>query len=86
VRASLAGKRETVKRLAIEVRRRLEPLERAVPISLPGGPPDRAGRAADAALNAGSGASDRDPAARIDAARERLRAAIQPPDERGEDR
>jgi hypothetical protein len=65
-----------VRRLAGDVRRRLEPLERAVPIRLPGGPPDRAAPAPDA--------PQQDVAARIDAARERLRATIQPRDDHGD--
>ena len=91
MRAPLAGKREAARRLAEEMRRRLEPLERAVPIRLPGGPPDRSGPAEELARDGSPAAPDgsraapeHDLAARIDAARERLRATIQPRDDRGE--
>lgn len=79
----LGGRLDAVRRLADEVRRRLEPLERVVPITLPGGP-DRASPPADAP-NAPTAAPEHDDAARIDAARERLRATIQPRDDRGEE-
>jgi hypothetical protein len=63
-------------RLAGGLRRRLQPVERMLPVRLPGSGA-APGQRADAA-------SEDDPAARIDAARERLRATIEPPDdERG---
>jgi hypothetical protein len=65
------------------VRRRLEPLERAVPIKLPGGP-DRTTRPADGAPDAPLAGGERDAAARIDAARKRLRASIPPRDDRAD--
>jgi hypothetical protein len=85
VRAPLAGKREAVRRLAVEVRRRLEPLERVVPVRLPGGPQDAAAPPAAIALDAQLTGGEPDLAARIDAARERLRANIPPPDDHGVD-
>lgn len=88
MRPPLAGKRAAARRLADEVRRRLEPVERALPVKLPG--------RASAATDAGGGAGRRDApagraaptadetAARIDAARARLRATIEPPPEDGD--
>lgn len=80
MRPPLAGKRAAARRLATQVRRRLEPVERVLPVRLPG--------FEDAAAPSPSPAPDRgapapqDAAARIDAARERLRATIEPPDDR----
>ena len=76
MRPPLAGRRAAARRLAAQVRERLEPVERVLPVRLPGfaagersqddGPPEAAVTPDDAA-------------ARIDAARERLRASIEPP-------
>lgn len=64
----------------MEVRRRLEPLERAVPIRLHGRPQPTPG-----APHRSETAGADDAAARIDAARRRLRASIEPPaDDAGE--
>ena len=68
-------------RLAEEVRRRLEPVERRLPVHLPGfgGAPAEPEPAASTPTP-----EPGDAAARIDAARERLRATIEPPtDETG---
>ena len=66
-------------RLVGEVRRRLEPVERRLPVHLPG----FAGAPAQPEP-APSTPAPEDAAARIDAARERLRATIKPPaDETG---
>lgn len=62
MRPPLAGKRAAARRLAAQMRRRLEPVQRVLPVSLREPTPEQA-------------------AARIDAARERLRASIDPPDE-----
>jgi hypothetical protein len=73
-----AGKRTVALRLAGEVRRRLESVERLLPVHLPGfgGVP----APEPAALTP----APEDAAARIDAARARLRATIEPPaDETG---
>jgi hypothetical protein len=69
-----AGKRGVALRLAGEVRRRLEPVERRLPVHLPG----FGGASAEPEPAALTPTSD-DAAARIDAARERLRATIEPP-------
>jgi hypothetical protein len=69
------------------MRRRLEPVERALPVKLPGyeaGGPGSAGGEDSQALQAdpttrAAGAAPEDAAARIDAARTRLRATIDPP-------
>jgi hypothetical protein len=72
------GSRSAARRLAGEVRRRLEPVERALPITLPGrGSGSGAGGEGAAAPESG------DAEARIDAARERLRSTIAPPDDGG---
>jgi hypothetical protein len=69
------------------MRRRLEPVERALPVKLPGYEAGAAGSAggedaqapqADPATPAAGPAAE-DAAARIDAARTRLRARIDPP-------
>ena len=85
MRPPLAGKRAAARRLAEQVRRRLEPVERVLPVKLPGG----AGRAGGSSSHAGPeraarapGPAPEDAAARIDAARRRLRATIEPPAER----
>jgi hypothetical protein len=66
-------------RLAREVRRRLGPVERRLPVHLPG-----FGVAAAQPEPAALTATPEDAATRIDAARERLRATIKPPaDETG---
>ena len=84
MRPPLAGKRAAARRLAQDVRRRLEPVERMLPVRLPGAgdPPqspraggDRGGRPAP---------TPEETAARIDAARARLRATIEPPPEDGD--
>jgi len=67
-----------VRRLAGDVRRRFE---RSIPIKLPGRPVDHTAPAVDIAPDAPPGVSEQDAAARIDAARERLRATIQPRDD-----
>jgi hypothetical protein len=70
-----------VRRLAEEVRRRLEPVERVLPVKLPGyegGERAAAGSPTRAAEQAAAPAPQH-AAARIDAARERLRATIAPP-------
>jgi hypothetical protein len=74
MRPPLPGKRATALRLAGEIRRRLEPVERRLPVRLPGfgGAP---AQPEPAALTSTS----ENAAARIDAARERLRATIEPP-------
>ena len=77
------------RRLAGQVRRRLEPVERALPLKLPGyeaggsgtGPGDPSGPPVEPPARA-EGAAPDDAAARIDAARERLRATIEPPADR----
>ena len=79
MRPPLPGKRAVALRLAGEVRRRLEPVERRLPVHLPGfgGAPAQPEPAALTPV-------PEDAAARIDAARERLRATIEPPaDEAG---
>lgn len=83
MRPPLAGKRAAARRLAEEVRRRLEPVERVLPVRLPGFGQDSSAVAPAAAGEApASSPSPEDAAARIDAARERLRATIEPPAER----
>jgi hypothetical protein len=84
MRPPLAGKRSAARRLAEDVRRRLEPVERVLPVKLPGfeGRDGRADvrpapEAAEATERAELSADEL--AARIDAARERLRATIEPP-------
>lgn len=77
MRPPLAGKRSAARRLAGELRRRLEPIERLLPVTLPG-----AGSASEPAGERGPGRAapaPEDAAARIDAARARLRATIEPP-------
>lgn len=84
MRPPLAGKRSAARRLAGQLRRRLEPVERVLPVKLPGF--DGGGEHVAATLAAPDPArapvpapSPEDAAARIDAARERLRATIEPP-------
>lgn len=78
MRPPLAGKGAAVRRLAEQVRRRLEPVERVLPVKLPGF--EGAGERAEAAMpEPGPKLTPEDAAARIDAARERLRATIEPP-------
>ena len=80
MRPPLAGKRAAARRLAEEVRRRLEPVERVLPVRLPGFGQDAPQASAATAGEAPSRSpSPEDVAARIDAARERLRATIEPP-------
>ena len=87
MRPPLAGRRATARRLAEEVRRRLEPVERVLPVKLPGfgaGAGTAAGGATGAKPQATSpppspSPSPEEAVARIDAARERLRAAVEPP-------
>jgi hypothetical protein len=71
MRPPLAGKREAARRLAERARGRLGPLERVLPAKQPG--PDGARERVVVAPE--------DAAARIDAARARLRATIEPPAE-----
>jgi hypothetical protein len=79
MRPPLPGRRTVALRLAGEVRRRLEPVERRLPVHLPG-----FGGAPAAPEPAALTPPPDDTAARIDAARERLRATIEPPaDETG---
>jgi hypothetical protein len=83
VRPPVAGRGAAARRLAQELRRRLAPAERALPGSVAGeraaaghefdAPPAQADRLADP--------TPQDAAARIDAARKRLRATIPPPAE-----
>jgi hypothetical protein len=61
-------------RLVGEVRRRLQPVERRLPVHLPG-----FGGAPAQPEPAALPSTPEDAAARIDAARERLRATIEPP-------
>ncbi len=80
MRPPLAGKRAAARRLAEQVRRRLEPVERVLPVRLPGF--EAGGERAQAAVpdeRAAAPPAPEDAAARIDAARERLRATIEPP-------
>lgn len=79
MRPPLAGRRAAARRLAEEVRRRLEPVERVLPVKLPG---IERSSAPDVAALPECEASPEGAAARIDAARERLRAAIEPREER----
>lgn len=78
-----AGKRAAALRLAGEVRRRLEPVERLLPVRLPGfgatEQPALAERERDAAAARPASPTPEEAAARLDAARERLRATIDPP-------
>ena len=71
MRPPLAGKRDAARRLAAEIRGRLG-------LAQPGGAPPRA-QAAPAAPAAPAALSSA--AARIDAARERLRSTVAPPDD-----
>ena len=82
MRPPLAGKRAAARRLAEQVRRRLEPVERVLPVKLPGAPTGLPG--AEERTRAAPAPAPEDAAARIDAARRRLRATIEPPAE-GED-
>lgn len=77
-----AGRWAAARRLAEQVRRRLEPVERMLPVKLPGaaGAPEVS---EDPAQRARGGSSPDDGAARLDAARERLRATIEAPEEAG---
>ena len=78
MRPPLAGRRAAARRLAAQVRERLEPVERVLPVKLPGfggGERPQIDRPTVAA------STPDDAAARIDAARERLRASIEPPDD-----
>jgi hypothetical protein len=70
-----AGRRAVALRLAREVRRRLESVERCLPVHLPGFAGDAPAQPEPAALTATPECA----AARIDAARTRLRATIEPP-------
>jgi hypothetical protein len=72
MRSPLAGRRAAARRLAEEVRRRLDPTDEEHRGALA-----RSEDAAPAASSAPPGPLD--PAARIDAARARLRATIEPP-------
>jgi len=85
MRPPLAGRRAVALRLAGELRRRLEPVERVLPVRLPGfgtaEEPPVAGTERGAAASGPVGPAPEDAAARIDAARERLRATIDPPDD-----
>ena len=83
MRPPLAGRREAARRLAGEVRRLLGPVERVLPVRLPGfGGADDAPQPEPRSPSP----SPEEAAARIDAARARLRATIEPPaDERDED-
>lgn len=66
MRPPLAGKRAAARRLAAQVRSRLAPVQRVAPGMQPARPP---------------APTPEDAAARIDAARERLRASIRAPDD-----
>lgn len=81
MRPPLAGKRAAARRLAEQVRRRLEPVERVLPVRLPGfeGGGNERAEAVPAGPEREPGPTPQDAAARIDAARERLRATIEPP-------
>jgi hypothetical protein len=83
MRPPLAGKRAAALRLAGAVRRRLEPVERVLPVRLPGfgatEQPALPESERDAAAAQPAPPTPADVAARIDAARERLRATIDPP-------
>jgi hypothetical protein len=83
MRPPLAGKRAAALRLAGEVRRRLEPVERVLPVRLPGfgagQQPALAKGEREAAAAQPTAPTPEDAAARIDAARERLQATIDPP-------
>ncbi len=83
MRPPLAGKRAAARRLAEEVRRRLLPVERVLALRAAGPEARERGmpRAGGAALEPEAPAAQPTPeaaAARIDAARERLRASIEP--------
>ena len=92
MRPPLAGRRAAARRLAEEVRRRLEPVERLLPVRLPGfepearPSPDAASVGAPPSPASSPSHSPEDVAARIDAARERLRATIEPPADRDDER
>lgn len=86
MRPPLAGRRAAARRLAAQVRLRLEPVERVLPVKLPGfadaqQQPATGTPAAGARTSAPRTPSPEDAAARIDAARVRLRASIEPPQE-----
>ena len=81
MRPPLAGKRAAARRLTEDLRRRLGPIERLVPVRLPGAPRSGGGPPAPAPAPAPTDAEDA--AARIDAARARLRASIDPPADDG---
>ncbi|CAA9498289.1 MAG: hypothetical protein AVDCRST_MAG67-1685 [uncultured Solirubrobacteraceae bacterium] len=89
MRPPLAGKRAAARRLGAQVRRRLEPVQRVLPVRRPGveapeQQPPPSGAPGQVAAVAGAQPQEPTPddaAARIDAARERLRASIAPPDE-----
>lgn len=70
MRPPLAGKREAARRLAERARGRLGPLERVLPVPA---------HAPTAAPKEREQPTPEDAAARIDAARARLRATIEPP-------
>ncbi|HVF79927.1 MAG TPA: hypothetical protein VNA28_16665 [Solirubrobacteraceae bacterium] len=90
MRPPLAGKRDAARRLAAQVRLRLAPAERAVPAVVqtpidPSVTPRDAGPEVlpEVVTPADPATSPEDAAARIDAARARLRASIQAPDDPG---
>lgn len=82
MRPPLAGKRAAARRLAEQVRRRLEPVERVLPVKLPGAGSAGASSSGAVRERARPAPGPEDAAARIDAARRRLRATIEPPAER----
>jgi hypothetical protein len=68
------------RRFGSDIRRLLQPIERVLPVRVPG----LGGESAHAEATGSTPSSDEDPGARIDAARERLRATIDPPaDDKG---
>lgn len=73
MRPPLAGRRAAGRRLAEQVRRRLQSVQQVLPVKRAAAAPEQA-----AAVPA---PTPDDAAARIDAARERLRATIEPPAE-----
>jgi hypothetical protein len=80
MRPPLAGRREAARRVADEVLRRLAPVERVLRVPALGGR-RRAAEvpAAEEPVVAPVAVTPEDAAARIDAARARLRARIEPP-------
>jgi hypothetical protein len=84
MRPPLAGRRAAARRLAEQVRRRLEPVERILPVKR--APMPTAAPAPVPAPAPAPAPAPGDAAARIDAARERLRATIEPPAEADEAR